>query len=56
LHVRLEDGDDRRSQRGRRSQVVVDEVDVWVGDGQLAVRTAAEQVAGTGAGVVQERA
>jgi hypothetical protein len=56
LHVRLEDGDDRRAERGRRRQVIVDEVNVWIDDGELAVRSAAEQVAGAGADVVQERA
>ena len=55
LHVRLEHRDDRRADRGRRREVVVDEIDVRVDDRELAVRRAAEQVAGAGAGVVQER-
>ena len=55
LHVSLEDGDDRRADRGRRGDVVVDEVGVRLDDCKPAVRGTAEQVAGTGAGVVQER-
>jgi hypothetical protein len=47
LQMRLEHGHDRRSERHGRGEVVVDEVGMRVDDGQLAVRTAAEQVAGT---------
>ena len=55
LHVRLEHRHDRRADRGRRSEVVVDEIDVRIDDRQRAVRGAAEQIARTGAGVVQKR-
>jgi hypothetical protein len=55
LHVRLEDGDDRCTQRGRCRKVVLDEVGVRVYDREFAVRSAAKQVAGAGAGIVQER-
>jgi hypothetical protein len=55
LHVRLEDRGDRRADRPRRRDVLVDQIDVRVDDGQLAVRRAAEQVAGARAGVVQKR-
>jgi hypothetical protein len=55
LHVRLEHGRDRRTDSGRRGEVIGDEVRMRVDDGELVVRGAAEQVAGTGAGVVQER-
>ena len=56
LHVRLEHGHDRRADRGGRGHVVVDQVGVRVDDRERAVGGAAEQVAGTGAGVVQKRA
>jgi len=55
LYVRLEDGNDRRPQFGRRGQIVVDQIRVRIDHRQLAVRAAAEQVAGTRACVVQER-
>ena len=55
LHVRLEHRNDRGTNRGRRREVVVDEVGVGVDHCQLAVARAAEQVAGAGAGVIQER-
>jgi hypothetical protein len=56
LHVRLEDRHDRRAQRGRGGEVVVDEVGVRIDDRELGVRAATEQVAGTRGCVVQKRA
>jgi hypothetical protein len=46
LHVCLEDRDDRRAQRGRGGEVVVDKLGVRVDDRELGVRAATEQVAG----------
>jgi len=56
LHVGLEHRDNRSTDRRRRRQVVIDQIGVRVDDSELGVRRAAEQVAGAGAGVVQERA
>ena len=44
LQVRLEHGDDRHALRLGQPEVVVDEVDVGVDDGELAVRLAPEQI------------
>ena len=56
LDVRLEHGRDRRSNSGRIVEVLIHEVGVWIDDRELAVRQAAEEVAGARALVVQERA
>jgi hypothetical protein len=45
LHVRLEHGHDRRPDRGGRREIVVDQFDMCVDDGQRVVRGATEQVA-----------
>ena len=54
LDVRVEHGDDRHALRVGQRGVLVNEVDVRVDDGELAVRLAAEQVGGARALVVQE--
>jgi hypothetical protein len=56
LHVRLEDRGDRRPDRSRGRYVVVDEIGMRIDDRELPVCGAAEQVARTRAGVVQELA
>ena len=56
LHVRLEDGDDRRAEPLGLGQVLVDELDVRIDDGQRSLREAAEQVARARGRLVQERA
>ena len=56
LDVRLEHGRDRRSNRGSAVDVLIHEVGVWIDDRELAVRQAAEEVAGARTLVVQERA
>ncbi len=45
LHVGLEYGRDRGAQPLGLLEVAVDEVDMWVDDGEPAMREAAEQVA-----------
>jgi hypothetical protein len=54
LHVRLEHRHDRCAQRGRCSEVIVDELGVRVDDRQLGLRAATKQVAGTRSCIVQE--
>jgi hypothetical protein len=54
LDVRLEDGGDPRPLRFGQRDVVVDQLDVGIDDGELADRLAAEQVGGAG-GVVLEQ-
>ena len=54
LDVRVEHGDDRHALRVGQRDVLVNEVDVRVDDGELAVRLAAEQVGGARALVVQQ--
>ena len=54
LHVGLEHGDDRDALRLGQGDVLVDEVDVRVDDGELPVRLAAEQVRGAGGLVVEQ--
>ena len=54
LDVRVEHGDDRHALRIGQRDVLVNEVDVRVDDGELAVRLAAEQVGGARALVVQQ--
>jgi hypothetical protein len=46
LHVRLEDGDDGRALGPGERDVLIDQVDVRVYYGELAVALAAEQVRG----------
>ena len=48
LDVRLEDGDDRRADRGGSLEVGVDQLGVRVDNRKLVLRGAAEQVAGAG--------
>jgi hypothetical protein len=55
LHVRLEHGRDWCADGCGGREVLVDEIDVWIDNGQLADGGAAEQVAGAGTGVVEER-
>jgi|SRR3954451_8829904 len=54
LHMRIEDGDDRRTLGFGQSDVLVDQVDVRIDDGELRVRLAAEDVGGAGGGVIQQ--
>jgi hypothetical protein len=54
LHVSVEDGHDRDSLRLGEGGVVVDEADVRVDDGELAVGLAPQYVGGAGGLVVQE--
>ena len=56
LHVGLEDGDDRHALRLGERDVLVDEIDVRVDDGELPVRLAAEQIGGAGRVVVEQLA
>ena len=54
LNVRLKDGDDRDALRLGQRDVVVDEVDVGIDDGELLLRLAAEEIGGAGRLVVEE--
>ena len=54
LDVRVEHGDDRHALRIGQREVPVNEVEVRVDDGELAVRLAAEQVGGARALVIQQ--
>ena len=54
LHVRLEHGDDLRALRLGQRDVLVDEIDVRVDDGERAVRLAAQEIRGAGRVVVQQ--
>ena len=54
LDVRIEHGDDRHALGAGQPDVLVNEVDVRVGDRELAVRLAAEQIRGARALVVQQ--
>ena len=54
LQVRLEDGDDLRPLRLSAGDVLVDEVDVRIDDGERALGLAAEQIRGAGCLVVEE--
>jgi len=56
LDMSLEDADDRRPNPFRLLQVRVDELDVRVDDGKLALRQAAEQVARARRRLVEEGA
>ena len=54
LHVRVEHRDDRDALRLRQGDVVVDEINVRVDDGELATCRAAEQVGGACGFVVEQ--
>ena len=56
LDVSVEDGGDRRALALGECDVVVDQVDVGVDDGEGAVRLAAQEVGGAGGLVVEELA
>ncbi len=55
LHVRFEDGTDRRTETPGFLEVLVDEVGVRIDDGEPAVREAAELVARAGGGRKEKR-
>jgi hypothetical protein len=54
VHVRLEDRDDRAADGFSGGEIVIDEVDVGVDDGQLSEGEAAEQITGARSSLVQE--
>ena len=56
LHVRLEDGDDRDALGLGQRDVLIDQVDVRIDDGELASALAAEQIRGAGGLVVEQLA
>ena len=56
LHMGLEDGDDRDSLRLGQRDVVVDQIDMRIDDGEPALRLTPEQVGGTGRLVIEQLA
>jgi hypothetical protein len=54
--VGLEDGDNRVALLLGQSDVLIDQVDVWIEDGELALALAAEEVGGASGFVVEQLA